>query len=143
MVVRSLVLALCAAFSMTALDACGGTVEPLDCALGEESCESGCIDILTDVENCGGCGRFCAPGRACSEGTCIDAGDCPAGTQSCDNTCANTSIDADHCGDCATRCRNRICELQCRHEGADACCCKYGCADSRIPNGRKYSCWMM
>jgi len=35
-------------------------------------CGSRCIDILTDLEHCGGCGESCGDGFACLEGECVD-----------------------------------------------------------------------
>jgi hypothetical protein len=68
-------------------------------------CES---DLLTDVNNCGTCGRVCviANGTAkCVSGTCQVAS-CTAPYADCDgdptNGCeANTATDAQHCGGCA------------------------------------------
>jgi hypothetical protein len=42
------------------------------CAAGQTCCQSpaGCIDLQTDPQNCGACGRSCAPGLICSGATC-------------------------------------------------------------------------
>jgi hypothetical protein len=41
------------------------------CAAGLTSCGASCVDINTDVNNCGGCGQTCGPiVSECSAGQC-------------------------------------------------------------------------
>src|SRR5437588_8083393 len=42
----------------------------LGCAAGELLCSGACADLLSDPENCGGCGRACPPGLYCVRGGC-------------------------------------------------------------------------
>jgi len=82
---------------------CGAV--PVTCGLGEECtvaimvgschcnggaqcnattvcCPSGCKTLATDAQNCGACGRVCAPGMICAsnECRCDTDGDCNGGT---------------------------------------------------------------
>ena len=34
-------------------------------------CDGRCVNIRFDARNCGGCGRACAPGERCQNGTCV------------------------------------------------------------------------
>ena len=86
------------------------------CLVGDEAM---CIDIRSNVNNCGLCGRDCvAEGRgdSCRFGVCVCgniaqgcAGDngnlcCPARIASGLNYCANLELDPDDCGACGDRC---------------------------------------
>lgn len=73
--------------------ACRCTGERLDC-LGR------CVDGQTDADNCGGCGRVCAPGAHCAGGECACAGAasvCPVG-------CVDLVRDVSNCGGCGRTC---------------------------------------
>lgn len=59
-------------------------------------CNGVCINIATDRNNCGMCGRRCAPDQACSEGGCVFA--CSAGLVACDNRCIDPRTNPDFCG---------------------------------------------
>lgn len=76
----------------TASGACDCTTEPGDgpCAAGETCCTSGCVDLDTDMDNCGFCGRECGRDtNTCAGGTCL------CGTASpCDNSCTCTAASA-------------------------------------------------
>ncbi len=53
----------------------GGTTDvtpPVDvaCPAGLTRCGTSCVNIATDVANCGACGRACASGDACGTGLC-------------------------------------------------------------------------
>jgi hypothetical protein len=63
------------------------------CSAGEECCYFGpavpgglsgyrCRNVQTSVSDCGGCDRYCYPGRVCSAGTCR----CPTGQIACGQT---------------------------------------------------------
>jgi hypothetical protein len=47
------------------------------CKGGKKKCGKKCIDIQNDANNCGGCGKLCAPGQACEQGSC-PGGSCDA-----------------------------------------------------------------
>jgi hypothetical protein len=92
------------------------------CAAGKADCDgdlsNGCeVSILTDPNNCGGCGLGCTapPGFAasCVNGACTSPV-CPAGKADCDGNTANgceTSIATDpyNCGGCGVVCPSGIC----------------------------------
>jgi hypothetical protein len=53
------------------------------CAPGQVACDDSCVDITTDVANCGACGDACAPGLLCLDGVCTGVADKP-----CENDAA-------------------------------------------------------
>lgn len=69
---------------------------PPPCANGTTLCGASCVDIASDVNNCGSCGAICAAGQSCQGGTCTCNGQRCAGC--CDGTtCQATNSDA-QCG---------------------------------------------
>lgn len=64
----------------------------------DDGCE---VDVLTDAENCGGCGLACAPGQPCLKGKC----ECPAGQIACGGVCVNPKVDDANCGGCGIECQ--------------------------------------
>jgi hypothetical protein len=47
------------------------TKPPVNCEiLGKMSCSGTCVDLLTDWNNCGSCGRACPTGNTCEAGKC-------------------------------------------------------------------------
>jgi hypothetical protein len=69
------------------------------CLQGQALCTSGCADLQTDPNNCGGCGIGCPDARFCSLGVCCDA----AGTV-CGGQCVDTFTDRANCGVCELAC---------------------------------------
>ncbi len=58
-------------------DNCSGMVDEAcapDCAAGTIRCAGRCIDVRSDVMNCGACGNVCAAGQACANGVCVGNG---------------------------------------------------------------------
>jgi len=45
------------------------------CPTGKTSCGGACVDMSTDRNNCGTCGRVCAPGQSCVGSSCTGAPD--------------------------------------------------------------------
>jgi hypothetical protein len=41
------------------------------CGSETNDCDGLCVDVLTDVNNCGGCGKVCLSGMSCINGTCM------------------------------------------------------------------------
>ncbi len=72
------------------------------CPAGTTCCNgSTCVDLATNPENCGSCGRRCtAAGAFCSGGTCV----CPDGLTECAGACVDTNTDWSNCGVCSNVC---------------------------------------
>jgi hypothetical protein len=76
--------------------------------------------LASDVDNCGGCGRFCdEPGpneqAVCFDGACFYS--CVEGAVECNGTCTLVETDLDNCGACgnvcpdwAQRCTEGVCD---------------------------------
>lgn len=54
---------------------CGGTCcgTNADPGIDQACCNGTCVSLYFDPQNCGACGRACAPGQRCSAGTCVAA----------------------------------------------------------------------
>lgn len=83
--------------------------EPADACvyMGLTSCFGSCIDIETDVNNCGGCGVMCGPGGGCFGGACVappPSSPCGIGLTTCGGECVSISSHAGHCGACFNSC---------------------------------------
>jgi hypothetical protein len=64
-----------------------------------------CSDLNNDPGNCGGCGKPCAAGQACMNGTCAAAINCTPPAKACDNSyCADFMTDKANCGGCHKAC---------------------------------------
>jgi hypothetical protein len=60
-----------------------GPLDAFSCAAPMLACAAACVDPMTDVKNCGGCGIPCESGvEACQAGTCVDT------TMTCANIAA-------------------------------------------------------
>jgi hypothetical protein len=75
----------------------GGTC---GCSSGLTLCSGSCVNLSTDVNNCGSCGHLCASGQTCTSGVCS----CPSGQTLCSGTCVNLSTDPQNCGSCGHAC---------------------------------------
>ena len=87
------------------------------------------FDLLGDEANCGACGRPCAEGLACCNGSCVNTqsdgancGTCGSaageGLACCSGSSRDTSSDPQHCGACGRAC------------GAGRSCCDGVCVDT-------------
>lgn len=83
------------------------------CTTGLTCCGS-CVNLGTDPNNCGVCGRVCAAGSACSAGKC-----CPTGQTNCNNLCVNLLVSTSNCGTCGYVCP--------AHPPMPAACVNGGC----------------
>ena len=67
--------------------------------------ESECVDLQSDVTNCGACGVFCQGRQTCQDGTCVGEGPvCTPPMATCNGVCADLSDDPEHCGGCNIGC---------------------------------------
>ena len=74
------------------------------CPAPKTVCAGACVDLNTNNENCGACGKACGETTACVGGTCTAVG-CTSDQVACpDGTCADLLTDPNHCGDCDTKC---------------------------------------
>lgn len=74
----------------------------VNCGDGSQLCGSECTVIARDPSNCGACGKTCATGEVCSQGSC--AASCGGGTMACGGTCSDVKSDAQNCGACGKKC---------------------------------------
>ena len=81
------------------------TITPeLSCAHGEIICGSSCVNIFSDKENCGVCGRACKNQEICVNAQC-DPACTKSGTSLCDDSCVDLDTDMNNCGTCGTACK--------------------------------------
>ncbi len=127
---RNLRTALMTAIALAAAG-CGGTSSPPNpCKAPTTSCSGKCVNLTSDVANCGGCGKACAAGMICSNGACM-MNTCPNGQVPCgaNNTCADTTTDSNNCGACGTVCpAGQTCQ-------GSACMAGCGAAPMMMCNG--------
>jgi hypothetical protein len=126
--------------SVRRADSGGGTGDCTACGDGEGCCDGACIDIQSNMSNCGGCGVTCDPetSNACSTGDCVcNFGTaCAAGTTCCGTGCKNIDTDPNNCGECGRVCgENGTCAggaCTCAGEecGEGEECCPGGCANT-------------
>lgn len=70
------------------------------CPAGFLDCGQGCIDVMNDAQNCGGCGQACSAGRGCALGQCS----CDVGLTACGAACTSIMTDPYNCGMCGWQC---------------------------------------
>ena len=46
----------------------GGT--PNQCSSNQDECNGTCVNVQTDGQNCGSCGKVCGTGTTCQNGSC-------------------------------------------------------------------------
>ena len=79
-----------------------------------------CVDLLSDLDNCGACGSVCASGLVavtCQDGECVrdlDT-DCPPGLEFCGPVigCVDLQSDMDNCGACGSVCESGLVAVTC------------------------------
>jgi hypothetical protein len=80
----------------------GSKGSQLMCQPGLSACNGVCVDLQTQTNNCGACGKACTAPAVCAAGSCTAA--CAAGTENCGAGCVNTNSDAANCGGCGKQC---------------------------------------
>lgn len=146
----------CAACSMVhAAGSCrDGTCVRGLCDDGYDDCdgrsETGCeVQLASDKNHCGGCGRACSANQVCNRGSCADS--CSPGLTACDGSCVDLASNTDHCQRCGNACplpsngtatcEAGVCRIHC-NLGYQACgnsCCKIG-SDACAPQCSGKSC---
>ncbi len=84
------------------------------CAPGQTNCSGNCVNLSTDINNCGSCGHVCSlPNAAagCSSGFCVIAS-CTTGFADCNNISAdgceiNLINNTNNCGACGNVCASK------------------------------------
>jgi hypothetical protein len=87
------------------------TPTPVVCPTGTADCGGVCIDLQTDVNNCGACGNVCPEAQpgfdvGCAAGNCFFMREpaCAEGLTSCNGVCVNRQTDPANCGLCGSVC---------------------------------------
>lgn len=127
------------------------TCEQMRCVDPDTICcnDEPCVDIKTNPQHCGACGKTCSNLEACSNGQCVCRGGggsqtCGAGTACCPDRpafvggCKNLQTDTANCGSCGRACRaSETCTAgSCQCGGGPGCsgaqtCCAMGCANTQ------------
>ncbi|KAG5011279.1 hypothetical protein JHK87_019794 [Glycine soja] len=58
---------------------------------GSDCCKNKCVNLSTDVSNCGKCGKKCSYGKICCEGKCVNPRTNEKHCGKCDNKCNSES----------------------------------------------------
>jgi hypothetical protein len=134
---RQLVRLLAASGVAAGLARAGGTAAAPRAATG---CDHGltycpdsglCVDLASDLDNCGACGALCRSDLvavACRDGACVRA-DCPPALTYCGavDLCRDLATDPLHCGACQNACPSGVC--------AGGACLAVGCAPGQAECG--------
>jgi endo-1,4-beta-D-glucanase Y len=98
------------------------TVTSTTCNSGQLECSGTCINVQTDSQNCGACGKTCGSGSSCQSGECT----CTSGFVSCGGSCVASN--AQHCGSSCSACTGTD---VCNSDGTCSSTCSSGskCSD--------------
>lgn len=94
-------------------------------------CNSTCVDVTSDISNCGTCNHYCTLPQMCVAGecTCTDS----ANPTFCSNQCTNTMTDNLNCGTCGAACLvNQVCNSGSCECAAGYTSCSSVCRDLAI-----------
>ncbi|MSP60650.1 MAG: hypothetical protein EXR72_09980 [Myxococcales bacterium] len=85
---------------------CGPKGMGVNCSGADTCCGAvGCKNLMSDVNNCGMCGRACKDNEACMAGGCQAVAACAnCKGKCCNKTCVDTDADPANCGDCDNVC---------------------------------------
>ncbi len=103
-------------------------------------CSEVCVNVQSDKNNCGDCGRVCAAGTFCQGGSCLCEGSkapCGGGQSCCGASgCKSLDNDAQNCGACGHACTvgqtcdNGACTDAPDCVGCAHACCSRNCVDT-------------
>jgi hypothetical protein len=74
----------------------------ITCPYDRRACGAECIDIMTDISNCGDCGISCGSSQMCQQGVCLAR--CTYQEATCFDGCHNLEYDSQNCGICGNIC---------------------------------------
>jgi hypothetical protein len=100
----------------------GGSGASSGCTQGLSACGTSCVNLASDIANCGECGSACGAGQVCVDGACT----CSDGLVYCDGSCVDVQSNGSHCGGCNVACGDLVC--------ADGVC-QSSCPDGQTPCG--------
>ena len=81
-------------------------IDQLDPSSACESCGGmSCIDLNSDSQNCGACGRACPVESSCVDARCSCAGTLTA----CESGCVDLMTNPENCGSCDNGCADLVC----------------------------------
>ena len=79
------------------------------CGSGTVKCGTACVNLQTDAQNCGSCGKRCGNGAACKGGKCQSSTTpCSAPQIRCGGQCVDPNSDENHCGGCGQKCQGDL-----------------------------------
>ena len=99
-----------------------GAIASFECLTCQDDiCGNQCVDLKSDDENCGACGRECTGGTTCRESKCV----CTSNLVLCNNNCIDPKTNHQFCGASGTcqgensgttcggnqKCNEGVCEL--------------------------------
>jgi hypothetical protein len=115
------------------------------CPTGQSYCGTECVNLKTDAENCGACGKVCGSGMTCGNGTCANPADacksCELGskTSTCKTTwtACSSNTACNKLWTCLEACQTQSCAQTCVQQNPDgqslaqshAQCVQNACAD--------------
>ena len=119
------------------------------CEAGLTDCGGVCVDLQSDMDNCGACGEICESGLVpveCRSGVCERA-NCPVGIEYCGiaDGCRDLTSDPEHCGACANPCASGVCSGGVCAAGGGSCAegqaeCDGICVDTCCNNSHCGAC---
>jgi hypothetical protein len=111
------------------------------CPGGQTLCAGKCVDITTDIDNCGACGNACPASHVCENQTCKLV--CASALTDCSGKCVQLQNDEMNCGSCGAQCSvgyeclGGKCELSCT---AGLTNCGNVCVDLQADNSHCGGC---
>jgi hypothetical protein len=122
------------------------------CAARTTDCQGECVNLSSDDQNCGSCGRACPDGHYCYKGECAYREICRENEVKCGAWgCSDLQTDYFNCGACGVKCPSETpvqtcCNSTCRNLQSDpescgtcghACspglvCCAGNCVDPAV-----------